>query len=192
GVLERLAALGVAPEEIEHVVITHAHGDHYNRLTVKRDGAYQLAFPNARCYLGASDWTSDYCQSELQKADSLDTRTLGVVHGAGRLVPVDGELNLAPNVSILPAPGETPGHQILRVRAGGQTLYCIGDLYHHPIEVIHPTWMSPWGNPTTNVRSRQSVAEAALADNALLVATHIRGVGRLERHDGGVRWVESP
>lgn len=188
--LERLAAIGVAPGDVEHVVITHAHGDHYNRLTIERGGSYEVAFPNARCYLGKGDWDDADRQARVDEAGSLDARTLGVVNQAGRLVAVAGDLDLVPGVSILAAPGETAGHQVLRVRSAGQTLYCIGDLYHHPVEVVHPNWMVPWANAEANLQSRRSIAEAALAENALLVATHIRGVGRLERTVSGVRWVE--
>jgi len=191
GLLERLAALGVAPEDVQHVVITHGHGDHYNRLTVERGGAYEVAFPNALSYLGRGDWDNAERQAMVGRAGSLDARTLGVVSAADRLFAVDGNLNLAATVSILAAPGETPGHQILRVRSAGQTLYCIGDLYHHPIEVLHPNWMVPWADAEANLRSRRSIAEAAVTENARLIATHILGVGRIEKTPSGVRWVEA-
>ena len=188
--LSRLAQVGARPEDIGHVVVTHGHGDHYNALTVARGDERRLAFPNATCYIGKGDWEKPERQAALAQDHSLDGRTLGVLHRHGRLTPVDGDRDLAPGVTIVATPGETPGHQALRVRSGGKTLYCIGDLYHHPIEVVHPTWMVPWADRAANLQSRGAISETALGEDALLVATHIRGVGRLQRTTAGVEWVD--
>jgi glyoxylase-like metal-dependent hydrolase (beta-lactamase superfamily II) len=56
GLLVRLAEAGVRPEDVQHVVITHAHGDHYNATTSERNGDLSLTFPNATYYLGRGDW----------------------------------------------------------------------------------------------------------------------------------------
>jgi len=45
--LARLAELGVKPGEITHVVITHAHFDHFNGVTQETDDHYEPCFPNA-------------------------------------------------------------------------------------------------------------------------------------------------
>ena len=189
GILASLAAQGVRPDDVEHVVITHGHGDHYNGATIERGGCLEPVFPNARYYLGRADWEHERRREALRDPASLDSRTLGVLQQAGRLVLVEGNRELGSGISILAAPGESPGHQIVRVRSEGQTLYCLGDLFHHPIEVEHLPWMVRWADAESNLHSRQALAEAALAEQALLVATHIPGVGRLERSASGLAWV---
>jgi glyoxylase-like metal-dependent hydrolase (beta-lactamase superfamily II) len=189
GLIARLAEAGVHPTDVEHVVITHGHGDHYNATTVDRNGEYELMFPGARYYLGRGDWERPALQDALKDPESLDSRTIGVLHHAGRLVPVEGDREIAPGITILASPGETPGHQGVRVTSEEQTLYCIGDLYHHRLEVDHPTWAVPWAEPATILASRTAFAAAAVAENARVVATHISGIGRLERTKLGVTWV---
>lgn len=49
--------------------------------------------------------------------------------------------------------------------------------------------MAEWDDASTNLASRLALAKVALAENALLIATHIRGVGRLEPTATGARWV---
>jgi glyoxylase-like metal-dependent hydrolase (beta-lactamase superfamily II) len=188
GLLESLARVGARPDDIDHVVITHAHGDHFNFATCERAGRYEPTFPRAQVYLGRADWEAPSLQKALSDESSLESRAFGPLQRAGRLVPVDGDRELGDGVAILAAPGESPGHQILRVRSEGKTLYCVGDLWHHSIEVGHPAWTAPWSNREVNVRSRRAVAEAALGENALLVATHIAGFGRLRRTATGVEW----
>jgi glyoxylase-like metal-dependent hydrolase (beta-lactamase superfamily II) len=188
GLLVRLAEAGVKPDEIAHVVITHTHFDHFSGMTEKRDGSYQPCFPNARHYVGLADWSSADMEKALEDANSLASRTLAILHREGLLETVTGNRSLTPEIQILAAPGETPGHQIVRVSSEGQTFYALGDLYHHPIEVEHPELMSFWADATANGNSRQQLADAALAENALLAATHIPTIGRLKRTGTGVVW----
>src|SRR2546427_8867771 len=40
---------------------------------------------------------------------------------------VEGNRTLTPAVQLIAAPGESAGHQLVRVQSEGQTLYCLGD-----------------------------------------------------------------
>ncbi|MFL5514706.1 MAG: MBL fold metallo-hydrolase, partial [Gemmatimonadales bacterium] len=44
-----------------------------------------------------------------------------------RYVPVDGELELLPGLRLLPAPGHTPGTQVVVVETGGRPVVVAGD-----------------------------------------------------------------
>lgn len=187
-VVEQLQAQGIQPEAITHLIITHAHFDHYDGTTIERDGTYVPRFPNARVYLGRADWDYPETQHDLQDPASLDSHTFGVLHKLGLLELVEGDLHITPEVRIIPAPGESPGHQLVRVHSQGQTLYCLGDLFHHPAEVEHPSWMVKWANASVNLSSRQALINAALQENALLLAAHMP-IGRIEGTPEHPRWV---
>jgi glyoxylase-like metal-dependent hydrolase (beta-lactamase superfamily II) len=148
------------------------------------------AFPNARHYLGRADWEHPDTQAALADAGSLESRTLGVLRERGLLDLVEEDRDLGGGVRIIAAPGESPGHQIVRVESQGQVLYCLGDLYHHPVEVERPDWMATWADREATPASRRALTQAALAENALLLAAHISGVGRLQRTAAGVWWVD--
>lgn len=188
--LTQLKRAGLSPDAIEHVVITHLHADHYGAVATAQGRAYAPSFPNARYHLPRADWERPATRKALRRRNSEDSRTLGVLESRRLIEWVEAEKEIAPDIAILPAPGETPGHQIVRVRSAGQTLYCLGDLYHHPVEVERPDWMPHWSDRDSLACSRRALVEAALAEDALLIASHIPGVGRLRAVDGGVRWVE--
>ena len=186
---EQLAQIGVAPEAVTDVVLTHRHFDHLNGTThLATDGNYVPRFPHARHYLGRADFDDPDIQAALHDPASLAGRTLAVLHRHGLLAPVDGDLTLDDAFSIVATPGETPGHQILRLHSEGQTLYILGDLIHHPIEIEQPTVMVDWAQPETTLAGRRALAAAALSEGALLLATHIRKVGRLRGTPGAVIW----
>jgi glyoxylase-like metal-dependent hydrolase (beta-lactamase superfamily II) len=188
GLPEQMVAAGLDLAAVEHLVITHAHGDHFNATTVERNGHLAPVFPNARLHLGRGDWVRKENQEALEKADSLESQTFGVYHQLGRLVTDEGVSDLGHGVQIIAAPGETPGHQIVRVNSQGKTLYLLGDLYHHVVEVEQDGWGVKWSDIPTAQASRRTFAQRALAEDALLIATHIWGVGHLQTTDDGVRW----
>lgn len=195
---DQLLELGVSAEEITHVVITHRHFDHYAGVT-KKDliMGYVPSYPRASCLLNKADWESskkleeDAAEYGVVLMDpEEDFRSLGVVRRANLLQLLDGDTELVQGLRIISAPGETPGHQIVRVAFGGKTLYCIGDLYHHSIEVEHPSWMAPWADPSTNAESRLALATAASSEEAIVVAGHMP-VGRIEKSGSTFRWVDA-
>jgi glyoxylase-like metal-dependent hydrolase (beta-lactamase superfamily II) len=185
----RLASLGVQPAELTHLVITHAHWDHFAGTTTPTGtGDYEPTFAEARHYLGAADWSDGELQTALTDPTSLEARTLGILQERGVLHLVDGQVQIAPGIDILPSPGETKGHQIVRVHSAGDTLYIVGDLFHDAVEVEHPDWMVIWADPKTMLVTRRRIIEQALAEHALLIAAHIPGAGRLALEDDKVRW----
>lgn len=188
--LEQLSAAGIAPESVEHVVITHAHFDHFNAVTTLDGEKWMPSFPNAQVYVGRGDWESATMQAALRDPDSQESQTFGVLHAHGRLQVVDGDRELAPGVQILATPGETPGHQAVRVASGGRILYCLGDLVHHEMEVMRLEWAVNWADATATAASRRAIFGRAAAEDALLVATHITGVGGVRSTGGGWVWQE--
>jgi glyoxylase-like metal-dependent hydrolase (beta-lactamase superfamily II) len=81
----------------------------------------------------------------------------------------------------------------VRVRSGGQTFLFLGDLFHHPIEVVHLDWVSQGRDAAAMLASRERLVAEALDADALLVASHIAfpGFGRLRQTAEGLRWVEA-
>lgn len=171
--VEQLSGMGVEPADVTHVVITHAHYDHYAGVSAEIGGKLSPAFPKARYLLGRGDWDNPDMQKAISDRSSAESKSLGVVRGAGLLELVDREESLTPSVSVVPSPGESPGHQIVRVHTRGETLYCLGDLFHHAVEVEDIRLMSSWCDLETNLKSRRELIRDALKEDATLVAAHM-------------------
>ncbi|MDX1614521.1 MAG: MBL fold metallo-hydrolase [Candidatus Promineifilaceae bacterium] len=181
---EQLASIGVAPTTVEHVIISHAHFDHFGAVL---DPAGGLQFPNARHYLGAADWEAAAIQRALRDPTSLAATTLGRLRAGGLLELVRVDQRLAPGIELWLTPGESDGHLVLRLADGEETLFYLGDLIHHPLEAARPDIVPPWSEPQL-VQSRQRVFAAATASRARLIATHIAGIGQLAQTETGYRW----
>ena len=166
---EALQLLGVAPEEITHVAITHGHGDHYTGLS--RDGAAR--FPNAETCFPARDWQAFVVDDRDGKV-AHTMRHLGPVVRAGRLRLLEGDHELCPGITILDAPGESPGHQIVRIDTPAGRVYYIGDVAHwpHELEELERTLSGPDRDPAAAVASKRRLLEDAAGADSVIVFTH--------------------
>lgn len=171
--IDQLEASGASPESIGHVVITHPHDDHISALL---DEDEEPRFCNARHYIGAADW--DWLERHAPDGEAFNIlKRLDVYRLLHR---VEGDRSITHEVDILAAPGETPGHQVVRARLiSGQMLYCVGDLFHHEMEYANPDWQVYWCDAAANARSRARIMHMAREDNAAIVATHVRGIRRV-------------
>ena len=182
-----LEALGWAPAEVTHVVITHPHGDHYAGVMVERDGELAIRFPNARHFLGRADWEGNL---QRQARNTELNRRLGAVDRGGLLELVDGEREIAPGVHLVPAPGETPGHMVVRVPSAGEEFYVLGDLFHHRCEVEHLDWGPAHADvPQLEITRRKLFGELARS-GAVAVAAHepFPGWGRITQLGEQFQW----
>ena len=93
---------------------------------------------------------------------------------------------------MLHAPGESPGHAIVRVASGEARFYFVGDLFHHPCEVEHLDWVSSGRDQAAMERSRRRLVAEAVPAGATLVFTHrpFPGWGRIVAQGDGYRWVD--
>lgn len=189
GLVSQMRRGGSAPEQVSHVVITHAHLDHFAGATRPRNGKFVPTFPKAKYHLGRGDWENPETKKSLANPSSYEARTFGVLHDLGVLDVVSAEGELVRGVSVIPTPGESPGHQIVMVESKGQTAYCVGDLFHHSSEVEHLSWMAPWCDSVSNVRSRLAVLRRAAKEGALVVPAHMPP-GRVKK--AGSRFTFAP
>ncbi|MGF1473593.1 MAG: hypothetical protein ACFB50_17870, partial [Rubrobacteraceae bacterium] len=135
---------------------------------------------NARHYLGAADWWPEHF-------GDLEKRTLEVIYRRGLLQLVEGKADLGDGLTLLCAPGETPGHQILRVEAEDLVAYFTGDLYHHPLE-FSETRNVRWADQDAMRTSKEALVDGAAEDNALVYFSHIGVPYRVKRVHGRASW----
>src|SRR5438094_9380282 len=129
-------------------------------------GDQRPTFPNGRYYLGAADWER-FAPASLP--ESPFQQIVGRLRELDRLVLVPGERGIAPGVTLLPTPGETPGHLSVRIASNGETAYYVGDLVHHVVELRHPEWTPRLRDAATLVPSRRQLYERAAREGGLVI-----------------------
>lgn len=126
--VETLAALGLSPEDIDTVLITHLHMDHIGGLL--KDN--KRAFPKAK--ISASKPEIDYWLGLAEKgtdnANAALVKRTAVAYGTDLLPPFSLGKPMMPGITALDASGHTPGHTAFLLEIDGSSLLIIGDLVH--------------------------------------------------------------
>ena len=144
--LERLAAAGVRPDEVDMVMCTHLHVDHVGWNTQLENGKWVPTFKNAKYVWSRADY-EHYLKLDSDpktgpvNAGSFRDSVLPVAE-AGLMQMVDGAAQLDENMSITPAPGHTPGTIAIKFESKGEKALFCGDILHHALQVYHPEWNS--------------------------------------------------
>jgi glyoxylase-like metal-dependent hydrolase (beta-lactamase superfamily II) len=179
---ESLAALGVAPEEVDYVVPSHLHLDHIGWNTHPGPGGEPvITFPNATYLFHDADW-DHFTSPALLKREDPDSRPAKVadtclfpISNAGRMQLVSGaESRITDEVTILHTPGHTPGSVSVMIESAGEAAIFIGDLVHLCVQLTEPKWSPPYeSDREASTRSRLDVVERAIGRNALVAGSHL-------------------
>ncbi|HEX5397409.1 MAG TPA: MBL fold metallo-hydrolase [Candidatus Limnocylindria bacterium] len=108
---EALRAVGVDPDAIDFVVVSHLHYDHAGGMV---DASGRPFFPRAR-YVVQRDESEAAHSDELRMQGIMEVEQLDAVRAAGQLAEVNGEVELVPGVSVLPTGGHTRGSQAVLI-----------------------------------------------------------------------------
>lgn len=192
---EGLTAVGIRPEQITDVLITHAHMDHIGGLA--HEG--KPAFPNATIHLGQQDSAFFADAAAMKRAGYPEpfittyARTVGIYPQA-QVRPFTGRVEILPGITAQVHPGHTPGTAVYTLTSKGQSLHFIGDTVHvAAVQMRRPAITMSFDIDPANARTVRETIFARFADEAALVAgPHIQfpGVGRLRKlAENSYEWV---
>jgi len=192
--LDCLLEAGVKPEDINIVIISHAHPDHIGG-NIDQDG--KITFPNAQWVMAKEEWKFWSNSDNLKDlppdyAEVIQRKLLPLSERFGL---VEGETEITPCIFTIPFPGHTPGHLVIAIRSEGQELLYTADAMVHPLQVDHPDWCaSHWADLIWEdvIHSRRELYARAASDHSLVLAFHFApfpGLGHIERSGEGWRWL---
>jgi len=187
---ENLRAMGVPPERIETIFLTHLHPDHSNGLV---DDAGNALYPNAQVIVHeveAAFWLDRDpaigATERIRRNIAKSAVTTAPYRERMRTVR-DGEA--APGVSALLLPGHTPGHTGWLIHSGKDSLLIWGDLVHlAAIQIARPdTGLVYDVDPQAACATRRRMFERVAADKLTVAGAHLDfpGFGTIVRKGAG-------
>jgi glyoxylase-like metal-dependent hydrolase (beta-lactamase superfamily II) len=192
--VEGLSAAGIAPADIDLIVITHYHFDHIGGL-LRADGS--RAFPRARLCVPQSE-QAYWFQDEAKLPERLRGRLpklraiFAAYDSADAFRAFEDGAELTPGLRAVAAHGHTGGHTVYTFASEGRELWCIGDLIHFgAVQFEHPEVGIAFDIAGTKaIQVRQELFRKAAKARVVLAGAHLPQLVRLEAK--GTGYVATP
>ena len=160
---DQLKEVGVSPDQVEFVGISHYHGDHTGQAT---------QFPKATLLIGAADFEA------LKRADppggAAAPHIKPWLDGSSKVEPLveDHDVFGDGTVKILMTPGHTPGHTALLLKMKTGPLILAGDLWFAHADAVRGTMPDFNTSRAETLASRERIARMAEAMDAVVIIQH--------------------
>lgn len=197
-ILENLNELGIKSTDVDHVLLTHMHGDHIGSMLSEG----KPTFPNAAVTLDKKEvayWTSETEMNKFpldrrngfnaaqemlrqygEKVEQVVASSLDGIHDDG-IFPIE-------------AYGHTPGHIMYLISSGGEKMLIWGDLTHAlAIQMPHPEISVKYDiNPDMARETRLKVLEYISDKDIVVIGMHVPAIqpGKIVKDEasGGYRY----
>ncbi len=186
GLEARLAELGVAPGDIDAVVLTHLHWDHMGALVQPDGRGFRPQFPDSELIVPESAWKEALAPSR-RAAPSYVRSAVESLRGMSEVTLVADDAKIAPGLSFAWTGGHTHHHVLVRIEDAQETAVFWADLIPTAAHV-HPRWVMAYDvDPIRSVEAKEDlVAQSAAAGWwALLYHDPDHAWGRIVQTESG-------
>jgi len=184
--VDDLARHGVAPEDVDLVVLSHLHSDHCGASTRILDGQLVPTFPRAQYWVQQREWDDAHHPNERTRA-TYYLANMDPILASGQLRLVNGNASVTRGVRVEVVPGHTAGLHAIVIESGGQTAVFPSDLAFFRWQLERLAWVSAYDlDPMTTIETKRRWQPWLTEREAIIVFQHDPQVpvGRLVMQDG--------
>ena len=188
-IIDKIKKLGVQPDKINAVLITHLHGDHFGSL--QRNGT--AVFPNAKIYLSVKEHDF-FTKTNINEGAVAALKPYGSNMVTFEPGPIGTKIKaLLPGIIPVASYGHTPGHTVFLVESGKDKLIIAGDFLHVAlIQFAVPDISATYDmDQKAAAASRKQILDYAAKNKIPIGGMHIvyPGIGTVEAAGGGYRFI---
>ncbi|MEZ7170624.1 MBL fold metallo-hydrolase [Sporosarcina sp. OR05] len=178
---ESLAELGLKPNDIDIILMSHLHNDHAAGLTGWENGELVSIFPNADIFVSQVEW------DEMRNPNIRSRNTYWKENWEPiqqQVKTFEGQVTVLPGVEMIHTGGHSDGHSIIKLTQNGETIVHMADIMPTHAH-SNPLWVLAYDDyPMTSIFAKEKIMKEALANGYKFIFYH-DAVYRL------VQWDES-
>ncbi len=162
---------GYKTEDITDVFFTHLHWDHCTGSVKNEFRTLHAVFPNATYWCSKRQWEHSKISNPRESA-AYNSEILNFLFATGKLILVENEGNLFPDIDVRFYDGHTPGQMIPFIKYNGKTVVYMADLI--PTAANIPLlWLASYDlYPVTAMEEKEKFLREAVENNYILFFEH--------------------
>jgi len=169
--LDNLEGIGIQPQDVTDVILTHLHFDHTGGATENKDGKIVPTFPRATYYVQRKQWEWACHPSEKDRA-SFRQQDFVPLMEYRQLTLLDDEMEIIKNISVVLTMGHTFGQQLVKISDGSTTLLHCADFLPYVAQLSLPYIMAYDLLPLETLKEKKSILQKAADEQWNLFIEH--------------------
>lgn len=154
-----LNTLGLSPEEIDGVLMTHLHFDHGTGLIEKINGELSFVYPNATLYVNETEW------QEIRFPNRRSSSTYWKENWEPLVDYVttwEDSLEVVPGIEMFHTGGHSKGHAIVKLTQENEVAVHLADIYPTHVHK-NPLWVTAYDDyPMDSIQAKEKWVEEGI------------------------------
>ncbi len=195
--LANIAAAGITPDQVDDIVLTHAHPDHCWGLVDANDG---LVFGNAQIHMSQGDFDFWTDEGKLSAEGFIPAFVAGARRNLlpyrDRIHFVEDGKEVLTGITAIATPGHSVGHTSYVINSGDHSFLNVGDVCHHYALLFqNPEWEFAFdSDPAQAAQTRLKLFDMAATDGLPMIGYHFPfpALGNIRRAGSAYEYIPIP
>ncbi|GEN82168.1 putative quorum-quenching lactonase YtnP [Sporosarcina luteola] len=166
---ESLAELGLTPDDIDIVLMTHLHNDHAAGLTCFKNDELVSTFPNAEIYASQVEWDEMRNPNIRSRNTYWKENWEPIQH---QVKTFEDRVTVLPGIEMIHTGGHSDGHSVIKLTQNDETILHMGDIMPTHAH-SNPLWVLAYDDyPMTSIFAKEKLMKEALPNRYRFIFYH--------------------